>query len=461
MRNIGSAVRRAVTIDFCRTTLVGVPASLASRQLMGGSSSRGVGGDGDACEASVATRARDGGVGGASTRAELRRDSDSDSEAMFPFMCDADGACASGAALGEGAVAPADVLRQYPHGVYTVGRARRGAGGGSGVGWGSGAFALSSAEFHLDRLCSRDARWYIAHGREDGSVTASTSMPASSASSAPRACVGDEDDDARDVEAAFRAKVMGAIARALDHATTRTSAHCDCVVVTVSVHRGVAVDGDALDGISWARASDVDVKTLVTSYSEFDTADETFGAYVDVDSSVRRAPVSVKYADWIHGRAKASAALADWNARCDERLKCVEYLLTKSHPASPSDDGEGERLELLEGLTSNFLLITNVNGTLTAHCAKPGLDVLDGVAMRALTAELTRRGIPLIERAPNAFPIEHRSTWVAAYLTSAIKGIVPLDFILFHGGKDDAGDGCNFRSAPLPASRAMALVDCY
>ena len=428
---------------------------------MGGSSSRGVGGDGDACEASVATCTRGGGVAGASARAELRRDSDSDTDALFPFMCDADGACASGAAL-EGAVAPVDLLRRYPHGVYTVGRARRGAGGGSGSGSGSGsgAFALSSVEFHLERLCSRDARWYIAHGREDGSATASTSMPASSASST-RACVGVEDDYALDVEAAFRAKVMGAIARALDHATTRAGAHCDCVVVAVSVHRGATVDGDALDGISWARASDVAVKTLVTSYSEFDTADETFGAYVDVDSSVRRAPVSVKYADWIHGRAKASAALADWNARCDECLKCVEYLLTKSHPASPSDDDEGERLELLEGLTSNFLLITNVNGTLTAYCAKPGLDVLDGVAMRALTAELTRRGIPLIERAPNAFPIEHRSTWVAAYLTSAIKGIVPLDFILFRGGKDDTGDGGNFRSAPLPASRAMALVDCY
>jgi len=426
---------------------------------MDGSSSRGVGGDGDACEASVATCARGGGVGGASARAELRRDSDSDTDALFPFMCDADGACASGAAL-EGAVAPADLLRRYPHGVYTVGRARRGAGGGSGSGSGSCAFALSSVEFHLDRLCSRDARWYIAHGREDGSATASTSTRASSASST-RACVGVEDDYARDVEAAFRAKVMGAIARALDHATTRASAHCDCVVVTVSVHRGATVNGDALDGISWARSSDVDVKTLVTSYSEFDTADETFGAYVDVDSSVRRVPVSVKYADWIHGRAKASAALADWNARCDECLKCVEYLLTKSHPASPSDDDEGERLELLEGLTSNFLLITNVNGTLTAHCAKPGLDVLDGVAMRALTAELTRRGIPLIERAPSAFPIEHRSTWVAAYLTSAIKGIVPLDFILFRGGKDAEGDDCNFCSAPLPASRAMALVDCY
>ena len=398
-----------------------------------------------------ASGARDG--GGAARVVEPgctpRRDANGvDDDGVFPFMCDADGMRASGAAL-EGVRAPPDLLKRYPHGVYTVGKAQRRAArdvGVDAVAGGGGAFALTSAEFHVDRLTSRDARRYIAHGR-DGSATASTSS-----ASAPTSAVSHA-KGVEDVEEAFRAKVTRAIALALDHATTNASAECECVVVTVSVHRAnasseAAMDGDIFDGVPWICASAVDVKALVTSYAEFETSDKTFGAYVDVDSSarVRRSPVSVKYAEWIHGRAKASAALADWNAQCErcglEHLKCVEYLLTKS-----STDDEEERLELLEGLTSNFLLICDVDGALTGYYAKPGVDVLDGVAARALRDALSRRGIPLIARAPNAAPLHHRTTWVAAYLTSAIKGVVPLDFILFR-------DGDAFHSAPLPASRA-------
>jgi len=348
------------------------------------------------------------------------------------------------------------VFQNASRAVYTVARASRDVVIVDGNATGDSRLRARDVDFHIDRIVGERARAYVLRARDESVAMNNESVSRARASKEER----------ETVEAEARAGARAVAEDVLALASARFSADVRefaLIVIVRAVGNEVENEGArwrrlgrgtpvAFDGAPWVNAAALEAVALATPYVEFDSSGKTLGAYVELNSDERvvRSPVDVKYGDWARERVKFARALERWNEGCarrgEEHLKCAEYVLTRYNA-----DIDG--FEFLEGLTSNFMLVYEVDGQLVGRCAAPGADALDGVAMRALKKALALKNIPVIEDAPEVF--DSKRQCVAAYITTALKGVVPLDFIVIHRARRDAQADVDRVVQSLERSRAL------
>lgn len=298
---------------------------------------------------------------------------------------------------------PRDFLLARPDGVYTVGVARRARAGEP--------YALDDADAHAERLARR------VDGARDG-----------------------------DAERTRARTAADALRRALD-ACERDAAFAsvDEVVIT-ALARWDDADADGTDA----------VEVLATARErEAGAPDGTAaraGVYVDVERATARSPRSpcdVKYTAWIREREPYERALASWN-EANPSERCAECVTTR---VVARDDGERD-YEILEGLTTNFIVVSNAaTSSPRAHRAIEG--VLRGATSERLAAALRALAPATADDAiaapdPRAAVSDLLSgAFDAAFLTNAVKSIVPIDFAVVRTA------ACVAARVDFPATRAL------
>ena len=185
------------------------------------------------------------------------------------------------------------------------------------------------------------------------------------------------------------------------------------------------------------------------------------GVYVNVSTRRRgrcppaRSPAHVKYTAWALERKELELDLARWNERRPDEA-CDEFVMTALDTSNSSDDAPS--FVLLEGLTSNFCarFRNESTGEIELRRAAPGDRVLDGFEARRFAQRERRAGVSVVDIAPTLDDITGRSrpspwTLDGCFITNALKGTVPVDFIVI-APDEDADDARVVRLRDVPTT---------
>lgn len=287
-------------------------------------------------------------------------------------------------------------------GTYTVGIARRRES--------ASVFELDGLDFHVERLCNDAA---VAH---NFGHSTSANAPTLSHRSA--------------LEEAVRTNLDCALVSA---STSMSEAWKRAREATVTLTVRPTGDGAGLSVAALAQPRAAEPSS--------EERKRRVGVYVNVSTRRRgryppaRSPAHVKYTAWALERRELELELARWNERRPDEA-CDEFVMTALDASNSSDDAPS--FVFLEGLTSNFCarFRNESTGEVELRRAAPGDRVLDGFEARRFAQRERRAGVSVVDIAPTLDDITGRprrpDAWTldGCFITNALKGTVPVDFIV-------------------------------
>ena len=292
-------------------------------------------------------------------------------------------------------------------GTYTVGIARRRES--------ASVFELDGLDFHVERLCNDAA---VAHNFGH-STRATTTLSRRSA-----------------LEEAVRKNLDCALVSA-STSTSEAWKRAREATVTLTVRPTGDGAGLSVAALTQPRAAE----------PSSEERKRRAGVYVNVSTRRRgrcppaRSPAHVKYTAWALERRELELELARWNERRPENA-CDEFVMTALDSSNSSDDAPS--YVFLEGLTSNFCarFRNESTGEIELRRAAPGDRVLDGFEARRFAQRERRAGVSVVDIAPTLDDITGRprrsNAWTldGCFITNALKGTVPVDFIVLASDED-------------------------
>lgn len=296
-------------------------------------------------------------------------------------------------------------------GTYTVGIARRRES--------ASVFELDGLDFHVERLCNDAA---VAHNFAHSTKANATTLSRHSA-----------------LEEAVRTNLDCALASASASTSEAWERACEATVTLTVRPTG--------DGAGLSVAALAQPRAAEPSSEE---RKRRVGVYVNVSTRRRgrcppvRSPAHVKYTAWALERRELELEFARWNERRPDEA-CDEFVMTALDASNSSDDAPS--FVFLEGLTSNFCarFRNESTGEIELRRAAPGDRVLDGLEARRFAQRERRAGVSVVDIAPTLDDItghpRRSDAWTldGCFITNALKGTVPVDFIVL-ALDEDAND---------------------